>query len=188
MGNTIGGSNFRSAANAVVRELPSSKLKYAFEQSAAVKHVLRLHLGTELLQLQNVAACNAVHPVECPDGSVVARTARSGCRRRNSADAGDACTAVGVRRTTVTLTMTKLRLAGCIKPDRRGLLNIERTQPEDIACECYGVMRGRIDRRAIMRSGWKTGKFQLGRVKGRRLEACKLALPARRVMSVPVQT
>jgi CRP-like cAMP-binding protein len=75
--------------------ISSSNLKYAFEQSAAVEHVLRLHLGTQLLQLQNVAACNAVHPVECRMVAVVARTARSGCGRRNSADAGGACTAFG---------------------------------------------------------------------------------------------
>ncbi|WP_247970525.1 Crp/Fnr family transcriptional regulator [Bradyrhizobium sp. 195] len=126
--------------------IPSSKLKYAFEQSAAVKHVLRLHLGTQLLQLQNVAACNAVHPVEC-------RMARWLLELHDRV-AGDViqltqealAQLLGVRRTTVTLTMNKLRGAGCIKPDRRGLLNIERTQLEGIACECYGVMRGRIDR------------------------------------------
>jgi CRP-like cAMP-binding protein len=45
--------------------VPVSQLKLASEQSAAIRHVLRLHLRTQLLQLQNVAACNAVHPVEC---------------------------------------------------------------------------------------------------------------------------
>ena len=42
-----------------------ARLQQAYEQSGAIKRVLRLHLLTQLLQLQNVAACNAVHPVEC---------------------------------------------------------------------------------------------------------------------------
>ncbi|GMO77763.1 hypothetical protein BwSG20_52660 [Bradyrhizobium ottawaense] len=121
-------------------------MKYAFEQSAAVKHVLRLHLGTQLLQLQNVPACNAVHPVECRmarwllelhdrvTGDVIQLTQEALAQL------------LAVRRTTVTLTMNKLRGAGCIKPDRRGLLNLKRAQLEGIACECYGVMRSRIDR------------------------------------------
>ena len=46
-------------------QVPVSRLQQAYEQSGAKKRVLRLHLRTQLLQLQNVAACNAVHPVEC---------------------------------------------------------------------------------------------------------------------------
>lgn len=45
-------------------QIPASRLQQAYEQSGAIKRVLRLHLRTQLLQLQNVAACNAVHPVE----------------------------------------------------------------------------------------------------------------------------
>ena len=53
---------------------------------------------------------------------------------------------LGVRRTTVMSTMNKLREVDCIKTDRRGLLEIDRTRLENVACECYGVMRHRIKR------------------------------------------
>jgi CRP-like cAMP-binding protein len=42
-----------------------SQLQLAFEQSPAVRPALRFHFRTQLIQLQNVAACNAVHPVQC---------------------------------------------------------------------------------------------------------------------------
>ena len=68
---------------------------------------------------------------------------------------------LGVRRTTVTLTMNRLRAGGCISTDRRGLLTIKRPQLESIACECYGVMRRRIDRMCSEElsgeGGWITG-------------------------------
>ncbi|WP_349253851.1 helix-turn-helix domain-containing protein [Bradyrhizobium sp. CB2312] len=53
---------------------------------------------------------------------------------------------LGVRRTTVTLTMRKLREAGGIISEQRGVLEIDRTRLGTIACECYGVMRDRINR------------------------------------------
>jgi CRP-like cAMP-binding protein len=127
-------------------QIPVSQLQLAFDRSAAVKRILRLHLRTQLLQLQNVAACNAVHPVEC-------RMARwllelhdrvGGETIQLTQDA--LAQLLGVRRTTVTLTMSRLRAAGAIKADRRGMLEIKRTGLESVACECYAVMRRRIDR------------------------------------------
>ena len=46
-------------------QVPVSQLQLAFEQSSTIRRVLRLHLRTQLLQLNNAAACNAVHPAEC---------------------------------------------------------------------------------------------------------------------------
>ncbi|WP_453943785.1 helix-turn-helix domain-containing protein [Bradyrhizobium sp. USDA 372] len=53
---------------------------------------------------------------------------------------------LGVRRTTVTLTMRKLRAIGRIISERRGALEVHRTRLENVACECYCVMRQRIKR------------------------------------------
>ncbi|QOG23387.1 Crp/Fnr family transcriptional regulator [Bradyrhizobium sp. SEMIA] len=127
-------------------KIPASRLHQAFERSGAIKRVLRLHLRTQLLQLQTVAACNAVHPVEC-------RTARWLLEIHDRVGNGEIrltqealAQLLGVRRTTVTLTMRKLRAVGCIISERRGVLEVHRPRLENVACECYGVMRQRIKR------------------------------------------
>jgi hypothetical protein len=53
---------------------------------------------------------------------------------------------LGVRRTTVTLTMSNLRAAGAIPSDRRGFVAINRTRLESVACDCYALMQRTIDR------------------------------------------
>ncbi|TFV71239.1 Crp/Fnr family transcriptional regulator [Bradyrhizobium frederickii] len=127
-------------------QIPVPRLQQAFEQSGAIKRVLRLHLRTQLLQLQNVAACNAVHPVECRMArwllEIHDRVASSEIRLTQEALAQ----LLGVRRTTVSLTMRKLRGIGYIIAERRGALEVHRAQIENVACECYGVMRQRIKR------------------------------------------
>jgi DNA-binding transcriptional regulator LsrR (DeoR family) len=48
---------------------------------------------------------------------------------------------LGVRRTTVTLMVAKLRAVGAIRTDRRGLIEIDRARLEEATCECYRIMR-----------------------------------------------
>ena len=127
-------------------QVPVSQLQLVCAQSAALRRVLRLHFRTQLLQLQNVAACNAVHPVECRMArwllEIHDRVPESEIRLTQEALAQ----LLGVRRTTVTLTMRRLRAAGGIISHQRGMLEIDRSQVENIACECYAVMRRRIKR------------------------------------------
>jgi DNA-binding FadR family transcriptional regulator len=53
---------------------------------------------------------------------------------------------LGVRRTTVTLAIARLRAAGAIRSDRRGLIEIDRSRLDSLACECYDMMQARIER------------------------------------------
>jgi CRP-like cAMP-binding protein len=59
-----------SPVTAVVRvaatasQLPASRFHTAFRQSAAIRHIVQTHAMTLLAQLQQVAACNALHPVD----------------------------------------------------------------------------------------------------------------------------
>ena len=52
---------------------------------------------------------------------------------------------LGVRRTTVTLEVGKLRATGAIRSDRRGLIEIDRGRLEHASCECYDIMRRQTD-------------------------------------------
>jgi hypothetical protein len=52
---------------------------------------------------------------------------------------------LGVRRPTVTLVVSKLRASGGIRSNRRSSIEIDRPRLEAAACECYQLMRRRID-------------------------------------------
>src|ERR1700686_2436803 len=52
---------------------------------------------------------------------------------------------LGVRRTTVTLVVQKLRTSGAVRSDRRGLVEIDRPRLEEATCECYEIMRRNFD-------------------------------------------
>ena len=52
---------------------------------------------------------------------------------------------LGVRRTTVTLEVAKLRASGAIRADRRGLIEVDRGRLEQASCECYDIMRRQTD-------------------------------------------
>src|SRR5258708_29339551 len=52
---------------------------------------------------------------------------------------------LGVRRTTVTHVVRKLRASRAIRSNRRGLIEIDRPRLETAACEGYEVMRSRND-------------------------------------------
>ena len=115
-------------------------------RSAAIRHVVQVHARTLLLQLQHVAACNALHRV---DGRMARWLLQLHDRVPHDVlplmqDA--LAQLLGVRRTTVTLTMSKLRAAGAIRSDRRGLIEVDRTQLDAMSCECYALMQRRIDR------------------------------------------
>jgi DNA-binding transcriptional MocR family regulator len=52
---------------------------------------------------------------------------------------------LGVRRTTVTLLMRKLRERGAIRSERRGLIEIDPARLAATACECHNVMHLEVE-------------------------------------------
>jgi CRP-like cAMP-binding protein len=141
----------RSSMTAVVRvagvslQIPATRFHAALSQSDAIRHAVDIHTRALLAQFQHVAACNALHSVE-------ARTARWLLHIHDRID-GDVLPLtqealsqlLGVRRTTVTHVVSKLRMSGAIRSDRRGLIGIDSTRLEETACDCYKLMRRRID-------------------------------------------
>ncbi len=118
----------------------------AFRHSRALKHAVQIHTIAVLAQFQHVAACNALHSVE-------ARLARwlLHIHDRTHSDTLPLTQEVlseliGVRRPTVTQVVSKLRKSGAIRSNQRGSIEIDRPRLEAAACECYEVMRRRIDR------------------------------------------
>ena len=142
----------RSPMTAVVRvpgtslQISPTRFHAALSRSGAIRHVVQIHTRALLAQFQHVAACNALHSVE-------ARMARWLLHIHDRVD-GDflpltqesLSELLGVRRTTVTHVVRKLRTSRAIRSNRRGLIEIDRPRLEAAACECYEVMRRRIDR------------------------------------------
>jgi CRP-like cAMP-binding protein len=127
-------------------QISVSRFHAAYMGSSAIRDVVQAHTGWILSQLQHVAACNGLHPVE-------ARLARWLLELHDrtegpimSVTQGTLSQLLGVRRTTVTLMVAKLRAVGAIRSDRRGLIEIDRLRLEEATCECYRIMRHETDR------------------------------------------
>ena len=140
-----------SPLTAVVRvagtslQISPARFHAALSRSGAIRHAVQIYTRSLLAQFQHVAACNALHSVE-------ARLARWLLHIHDRVD-GDflpltqeaLSELLGVRRTTVTHVVRKLRMSRAIRSDRRGLIEIDRPRLEEAACECYEIMRRRID-------------------------------------------
>ncbi|SIO40262.1 cAMP-binding domain of CRP or a regulatory subunit of cAMP-dependent protein kinases [Bradyrhizobium erythrophlei] len=142
----------RSSVTAIARVagtaslISAAKFRVAYARSAAIRHVVQVHARSLLLQLQHVAACNALHRV---DGRMARWLLQLHDRVPDDLlplTQEALAQLLGVRRTTVTLTMSKLRAAGAIPSDRRGFVEVDRARLESVACECYALMQRRIDR------------------------------------------
>ena len=141
-----------SPMTAVVRvagtalQISPARFHAALNRSSAVRDAVQTHTKALLAQFQHVAACNALHPVK-------GRMARWLLHIHDRVDSDflpltqDALSELlGVRRTTVTHVVRKLRGSRAIRSNRRGLIEVDRARLEAAACECYEVMRRRIDR------------------------------------------
>jgi len=141
-----------SPMTAVVRvaglalQISSTRFQTVLGDSNALNVAVQTHARALMAQFQHVAACNALHSVE-------ARLARWLLHVHDQVE-GDVLPLtqetlaefLGVRRTTVTQVISKLREQGAIRSNRRSLIEIDRPRLEAAACECYDLMRRRIGR------------------------------------------
>jgi CRP-like cAMP-binding protein len=126
-------------------QISPTRFHAALSHRVAIRDAVQTHARALLVQVQHVAACNALHSVE-------ARMARWLLHIHDRIDSDilpltqEALSELlGVRRTTVTHVVRKLRMSNAIRSDRRGLIEIDRPRLEEGACECYEVMRHRLD-------------------------------------------
>jgi CRP-like cAMP-binding protein len=149
--SVLGENSSLSSVTAVVRvggtasQISVERFQAAYMGSAAIRHMVQAHTRSILMQFQHVAACNGLHPVEArmarwllhlhdrSEGNILSLTQEALSQL------------LGVRRTTVTLEITKLRALGAIRSDRRGLIEIDRGRLKQASCECYDIMRRQTD-------------------------------------------
>ena len=127
-------------------QISPTRFQSALGRSNALNAAVQTLNRALMAQFQHVAACNALHSVE-------ARLPRWLLHVHDRAD-GDVLPLtqetlaefLGVRRTTVTQVISKLRESGAIRSNARSSIEIDRPRLEAAACECYQLMRRRIDR------------------------------------------
>jgi CRP-like cAMP-binding protein len=126
--------------------LAASQFHAVANESQAIRHLVVRYNDLLFAQVQQSVACNALHALE-------ARLCRWLLQTHDCVD-GDAIPLtqeflgqmLGVRRTTVTIAARLLQSAGLIRY-RRGLIHIvDRRGLEEIACECYAVVRHNLDK------------------------------------------
>ena len=126
--------------------LAAPQFHAAANESQAIRHLVVRYNDLLLAQVQQSVACNALHALEnrlcrwllqthdCVDGDAIPLTQEFLAQM------------LGVRRTTVTIAARLLQSAGLVRY-RRGLIHIiDRPGLEEIACECYAVVRHNLDK------------------------------------------
>ena len=99
-----------------------------------------------MAQWQHVAACNALHSVEARLANWLLQVHDRVDGKILPVTQDTLSELLGVRRPTVTHVVSKLRASGGIRSNRRSSIEIDRPRLEAAACECYQLMRRRIDR------------------------------------------
>jgi CRP-like cAMP-binding protein len=141
----------RSHSRAVVQvagysaRIAAERFRQAAEESHEIRNIIVRYGEMLLIQVQQTAACNALHAVE-------ARLSRWLLQARDRLDGNTIgltheflSQMLGVRRTTVTVIASMLQEAGFIRYHRGQIEIVDRPGLEGRACECYGAIRRQID-------------------------------------------
>lgn len=142
----------RSATTAVVRspgtasQISASRFHIAVGQSRAIRQIVEIHARAVLAQIQQVAACNALHPVENRMAGWLLQIHDRAESNVLPMTQETLAQLLGVRRTTVTQALQKLRASGAVRYGRRAIIEIaDRPRLEEGACECYDIIRRHIE-------------------------------------------
>jgi CRP-like cAMP-binding protein len=136
-----------SPVTAVVR-LPGTALRISAERfhsalrrSAAIAQMIEIFAGALIAQLQHVAACNALHPVDGRIGRWLLHLHDHVEDDSLPVTQEALAELLGVRRPTVTQVVNKLKSSGAIRRNRRGQIEIDRSRLEAASCPCYEAIR-----------------------------------------------
>jgi CRP-like cAMP-binding protein len=125
--------------------IATSRFRTAVKQSDVIREVVLRYNDLLLGQVQQLAACNALHGVE-------ARLCRWLLQTRDCIDSDTIpltqeflAQMLGAGRTTVTLTARKLQAMGLIRYRRGRIDLLDPHRLEETACACYEIVRRQID-------------------------------------------
>jgi len=126
--------------------MPMARLREAFDTSSSVRALLLRFTEALLARTFQTVACNAVHSVE-------ARCCRWILTTRDRRDSDTLpltheflAEMLGVQRSTVSLVVHSVQTAGLISQGRGVITITDRAGLEEVACECYGMIRKSFER------------------------------------------
>jgi CRP-like cAMP-binding protein len=124
------------------RFLSSSAKQVVLDAVPNLQQLLKRHADALYGQILQIAACNALHPVEARLARFLLAVAdRVEPHAPLPLTQDDLAHALGVQRSTVNVNAAAFQRAGLITY-RRGVVEIrKRSGLEAVACECYGVVR-----------------------------------------------
>jgi CRP-like cAMP-binding protein len=129
----------------VASRISSLQFQVAVQKSETLRNLMASYSEALLAQIQQTAACNALHAME-------SRLARWLLQTRDRIDTDVLpltqeflSQMLGVRRTTVTLMARQLEQAGLIQNRRGRIVIIDREGLKDVACECYAIIRDQMN-------------------------------------------
>jgi CRP-like cAMP-binding protein len=129
----------------IASRIATSQLQLAVNKSSRIRDVIVRYNEVVLLQIQQTAACNAIHSVE-------ARLSRWLLQTRDRSESDDIpitqeflSQMLGVQRTTVNLAARTLQKTGLVDYRRGRVEILNRGGLERKSCECYADIRGQID-------------------------------------------
>jgi CRP-like cAMP-binding protein len=141
-----------SPTTAVVRvagyawQIRPAPFNAALRRSSTIGKMVQTFTRALVAQLQQIAACNALHPVEQRMALWLLRlhdeTEDDVLRVTQDAMAE----LLGVRRPTVTQVAAKLKDTGAIRSARRGVVEVDRGRLEATTCHCYQAISFRLSR------------------------------------------
>jgi CRP-like cAMP-binding protein len=128
----------------IASRISSHEFRGAIHASASLRNLMVAYNEVLLAQVQQTAACNALHPIE-------ARLARWLLQTRDRTDSDTLpltqeflSQMLGVQRTTVNFVMGQLEKASLIIHRRSRVEVVDRKGLEHQACECYRIVRGQL--------------------------------------------
>jgi CRP-like cAMP-binding protein len=132
---------------ATVAVIPTSHFQAAVNRSERIRDLILRYKEALLGQVQQTAACNALHPLEARLARwLVQAFDRTGDARDLPLTQESIAQMLGARRTTVTLIARRLQDAGLISYRRGRIIILDKVGLEHLACECYRASRRLTER------------------------------------------
>ena len=131
-------------APTLASRIAAKKLRSVIRHGNGIRHLLVSYNEVLLAQVQQTAACNALHPMQ-------ARLARWLLQTQDRVESNALpltqeflSQMLGVRGTTVNLIARQLEQAGVILNRRVLIVIVDRQGLEEVACECYAMVRDQL--------------------------------------------
>lgn len=125
--------------------IPTPHFQAAVQHSERLRELILRYKEGLLAQVQQTAACNAVHPLEARLARWLLQALdRTGARELPLTQDAIA-QMLGARRTTVTLIACRLQEVGLIRYRRGRIAVLDRAGLEEATCECYRTISRRTE-------------------------------------------